>query len=159
LTVCVDGGPGSLGTTLFCAVATADSIWIAGGFESPGATYMISGIGTQNNKWNDINHPLRLRSASRRRSAILRVHGGSAKNTLLFTTYYDPKTNRYDHRVLELNFRNNQWEENPIDVNADWALPKDYYSLQSVAYNGCIFIRKVARGIADENIHYFVRVR
>jgi hypothetical protein len=147
---------------MFGATTTADGIWVGGGFQTTpgGKTHDDLWQWDAQRGWGKINLSLNRGAAQglfppQYCACTLQYLG----DVYAFTTYFDPVQSEFINKISCLQFRNNAWSIEPIQgVVPDWALNRDYYSLQTVAYNGCIFIRNLARNTTDNNVHYFVRV-
>jgi hypothetical protein len=149
---------------MFGAAATADSIWIGGGFETPGGKTCDDIWRWDCQKgWKETG--LWLGSGGPSPAADKKQYCACAfaffNDLYCFITTYDPKIEeaKYESQIFLVTYGNNVWNKSEIaGVTTDWAMNKDYYSLASVAFHGCIFTRRLARDLVDKNIHYFVRV-
>jgi hypothetical protein len=147
---------------MFGATTTADGIWVGGGFQSTpgGKTYDDLWKWDAQRGWTEINLSLNRGTpaqifAQQYCACALQFLG----DVYAFTTYFDSDQKEFKNKISCLKFGNNDWSIEPIPkVGTDWAMGRDYYSLQAVAYNGCTFIRNLARHTVDNNVHYFVRV-
>jgi hypothetical protein len=149
---------------MFGAAATADSIWIGGGFEAPGGkTYDDIWKWDGQEGWKETG--LWLGPEPPSPAADKKQYCACAfaffDDLYYFVTTYDPKIEegKYESKIFLVTYGNNRWNKSEVTgVTTDWAMNKDYYSLASVAFHGCIFTRRLARHLVDNNIHYFVRV-
>jgi hypothetical protein len=136
---------------MFGATTTGDSIWVCGGFQTtPGGKTYDDVWKWDAGGWREIRPSLTL---SQQYCACALQFLGSV---YAFTTYFDPTEQGNKHKISCWQPENTRWAQIGVE-STDWALDRDYYSLQTVAYNGCIFIRKLARRDIDRNIRYFVR--
>ena len=149
---------------LFGAAASPDSIWIGGGFATPGgATRDSIWKWDGKNGWQKVAPSLSPTSHLGEEDAKQYCACTCAflDDTLyFFATYYDPRESTYESGIFSVFRGSGQWNKAKITgVTSDWALETDYCNLASVVYKNRIYTRRLARGMLDDKIHYFVRVR
>jgi hypothetical protein len=150
---------------LFGATATSDAIWIAGGFDSPGAGTSYDDIwryDKKNSKWGKLINTIRPGNGEPQYCActLFTLYD----NPCAITTYNWPSTGRILHHLNDLKpvgVGGSSWVNTPYLVNqgAFRLFPSnEYYRLDSAVFGGAAFFRYLAGNvkIMGTDITYFV---
>jgi len=159
--------PWGRGRCLFGATATTSSVWIAGGFATPGGAPTFDDILRYDKAaktWEVLQTSISPdKSKPQKYQYCASMLFTMDDRPYAITTYFDTDR-KYLHNVYVIG-RVGNWAATPYEIKKTSTIgvmrDLDYYRLDATVFNGSAFLRVLQPGPrwVDSNIHYFTRVR
>jgi hypothetical protein len=161
---------------VFGAAFCGSTLWIAGGFDSPGGYPTYDDIwycdtSQRSDTW------IRARASDTATSGLSLIPGSgssherqyrgcalaaSGNQVYAFVSYYTLDDQRGHDDVVKIYPVTNGWRVQELPVSSDWAtsdrlVPLDCTRFDATVFAGCIFIRRLARAkVKDDHLHYLI---